>query len=179
MCAAMNKLKTWLPALWIASEGTLRMKYKEPRFVCQPCCVRLDSVVYNPGAIYWDTVENTPVKRLDLMYEVNLRGAFALSRCVLPTLRAQVRALSWCHAVARHVASVAMPVCTQNAGTVTFVAPPIYSRFIRGKTAYATTKMGLTILALGLAHELKGTNVVVRHTLRCSDLMPTHGPLVA
>ena len=71
------------------------------------------------------------------------------------------------------------PVCTQNAGTVTFVAPPIYSRFIRGKTAYATTKMGLTILALGLAHELKGTNVVVRHTLRCSDLMPTHGPLVA
>ena len=109
MYAATNKLKTWLPALWIASEGTLRMKYKEPRFVCQPCCVRLDSVVYNPGAIYWDTVENTPVKRLDLMYEVNLRGAFALSRCVLPTLRAQVRALSWCHAVARHVASVAMP----------------------------------------------------------------------
>lgn len=97
---------------------------------------RLDSVVYNPGAIYWDTVENTSVKRLDLMYEVNLRGAFALSRCVLPTLRAQ------------------------NAGTVTFVAPPIYSRFIRGKTAYATTKMGLTILALGLAHELQGTNIV-------------------
>ena len=39
------------------------------------------------------------------------------------------------------------------------VAPPIYNRFFRGKTPYAMTKVAMTVLIMGLANELKDTNV--------------------
>lgn len=92
---------------------------------------RLDALVYNAGAIWWDKVVNTSAKRVDLLHEVNYRGCFV-------------------------AASAALPVMERNGdlgGHLVFVAPPIYSRFIRGKTAYAASKVSMSVLAIGLAHE--------------------------
>lgn len=49
----------------------------------------------------------------------------------------------------------------QNRGSITYVSPPIYSRFFKGKTAYAMGKIGMSVLCLGLAEDLKGTDIRV------------------
>ncbi|CEJ89504.1 Putative Short chain dehydrogenase [[Torrubiella] hemipterigena] len=87
---------------------------------------RLDVLVYNSGAIYWASVADTPLKRFQLMQRVNPEGLYAVIQATLPHLRA-----------AR--------------GRIVVVSPPIYSRFFRGKTAYAMGKVGMSVLTKGLA----------------------------
>lgn len=97
----------------------------------------LDALVYNAGAVTWEKVAETPLKRYELMHDVNVRGAYAALQRVLP------------HFTER------------KSGKIILVAPPIYSRFFKGKTPYSITKVGMTILAHGLGHELEGTGVSV------------------
>lgn len=97
----------------------------------------LDIAVYNAGAILWKPVLETPLKRFDLMMAVNVRGAYAMVQEVLP-----------------HFLS-------KKSGKIVLVAPPIYNRFFKGKTAYSISKVGMTVLAKGLANELTGTGVSI------------------
>lgn len=81
-------------------------------------------LVYNSGAIYWSSVANTPLKRFQLMQRVNPEGLYAVVQAALPHLSPAAR--------------------------VVVVSPPIYSRFFRGKTAYAMGKVGMSVLTKGL-----------------------------
>ncbi|OAA73917.1 short chain dehydrogenase [Cordyceps fumosorosea ARSEF 2679] len=92
---------------------------------------RLDVLIYNSGAIYWASVEDTPLKRFKLMQAVNPEGLYAAVQASLPHLRAA------------------------PSGRVLVVSPPIYSRFFRGKTAYAMGKVGMSVLTKGLAMDLR------------------------
>lgn len=74
---------------------------------------RLDALVYNAGAVWWASVEDTPLKRFRLMQQVNVEGLYATVEAALPHLK------------------------KAGAGRIVVVSPPIYSRFFRGKTAYA------------------------------------------
>ncbi|OWF53514.1 hydroxysteroid dehydrogenase-like protein 2 [Mizuhopecten yessoensis] len=98
---------------------------------------RLDVAVYNAGAILWDKVINTNTKRFDLMNEVNARGAYIMVQEVLPHF------------------------LEQKSGKIILVSPPIYNRFFKGKTTYAMSKVGMTVLVHGLANELRGTGVSI------------------
>jgi NAD(P)-dependent dehydrogenase (short-subunit alcohol dehydrogenase family) len=89
---------------------------------------RLDVVVYNSGAIWWASVENTPYKRFNLMQQVNVHGLYATIEAVLPHFKSN----GW-------------------KGRIIVVSPPIYSRFFRGKTAYAMGKVAMSVLTKGLA----------------------------
>jgi NAD(P)-dependent dehydrogenase (short-subunit alcohol dehydrogenase family) len=89
---------------------------------------RLDVVIYNSGAVWWASVENTPMKRFELMQQVNPEGLYGTIQAALPHFRAN----GW-------------------KGRVIVVSPPIYSRFFRGKTAYAVGKVGMSVLTKGLA----------------------------
>lgn len=75
---------------------------------------KLDVLVYNSGAIWWSSVENTPLKRFRLMQQVNPEGLYATVQAALPYFGKN----GW-------------------KGRIVVVSPPIYSRFFRGKTAYA------------------------------------------
>jgi NAD(P)-dependent dehydrogenase (short-subunit alcohol dehydrogenase family) len=88
----------------------------------------IDVVVYNSGAIWWASVENTPMKRFQLMQRVNPEGLYGTIQAVLPHFKNN----GW-------------------KGRVIVVSPPIYSRFFRGKTAYAMGKVGMSVLTKGLA----------------------------
>ncbi|KAH6610741.1 hypothetical protein Trco_000761 [Trichoderma cornu-damae] len=90
---------------------------------------RLDVLVYNSGAIWWASVANTPLKRFQLMQRVNPEGLYAVIQAALPHLRPH--------------------------GRIVVVSPPIYSRFFRGKTAYAMGKIGMSVLTQGLAMDFK------------------------
>ncbi|KAF6825182.1 short chain dehydrogenase [Colletotrichum musicola] len=88
---------------------------------------RLDVLVYNSGAIWWASVEDTPPKRFQLMQRVNPEGLYLTLHACLPHLK------------------------REGKGRIVVVSPPIYSRFFRGKTAYAMGKVGMSVLTKGLA----------------------------
>lgn len=92
---------------------------------------RLDVLVYNSGAIWWSSVEGTPMKRFQLMQRVNPEGLYGCVQACLPHLS------------------------RRGKGRIIVVSPPIYSRFFRGKTAYAMGKVGMSVLTMGLAMDLK------------------------
>lgn len=75
---------------------------------------KLDVLIYNSAAIWWSSVENTPLKRFRLMQQVNPEGLYATIQAALPYFGRN----EW-------------------RGRIVVVSPPIYSRFFRGKTAYA------------------------------------------
>ncbi|EOO04384.1 putative short chain dehydrogenase protein [Phaeoacremonium minimum UCRPA7] len=92
---------------------------------------RLDVVVYNSGAIWWASVEDTPMKRFQLMQRVNIEGLYGTVQAALPRLK------------------------KEKTGRIIVVSPPIYSRFFRGKTAYAMGKVGMSVLTKGLAMDFE------------------------
>jgi NAD(P)-dependent dehydrogenase (short-subunit alcohol dehydrogenase family) len=83
---------------------------------------RIDILVYNSGAVWWASVEKTPVKRFQLMQRVNPEGLYACVQACLPSMY-------------RNGAS------GKGKGRIIVISPPIYSRFFRGKTAYAMGKV--------------------------------------
>jgi NAD(P)-dependent dehydrogenase (short-subunit alcohol dehydrogenase family) len=89
---------------------------------------RLDVLIYNSGAIWWASVENSPMKRFQLMQGVNIEGLYGTVQAALPHFAKN----NW-------------------VGRIIVVSPPIYSRFFRGKTAYAIGKVGMSVLTKGLA----------------------------
>lgn len=98
---------------------------------------RIDILVNNAGALWWYPVLETPPKRFDLVMDVNLRGAFVCSQAVLPHMMAQ----RWGH--------------------IMNMSPPIDFSVLPGKVAYMISKFGMTMLAFGLAEEVKGYNIAV------------------
>lgn len=65
------------------------------------------------------------------MQRVNIEGLYAVVSACLP-----------------HFADAAS---TAAKGRIIVVSPPIYSRFVRGKTAYAIGKIGMSVFTTGLA----------------------------
>ncbi|KAM7202337.1 hypothetical protein V8F20_004504 [Naviculisporaceae sp. PSN 640] len=96
----------------------------------------LDVVIYNSGAIYWASVEDTPLKRFQLMQSVNVQGLYATIQSILPIMKNQ-----------------------STGGRIIVVSPPIYSRFFRGKTAYAMGKVAMSVLTKGLAMDFQRQGV--------------------
>ncbi|KAI4935224.1 uncharacterized protein J4E92_002512 [Alternaria infectoria] len=95
---------------------------------------RLDVLVYNSGAIWWASVAKTPMKRFQLMQRVNVEGLYGVVQACLPHF--EQRDGAW-------------------KGRIIIVSPPIYSRFFRGKTAYAMGKVGMSVLTKALAMDFQ------------------------
>ncbi|KAI9771873.1 MAG: hypothetical protein M1840_001643 [Geoglossum simile] len=93
---------------------------------------RLDVLVYNSGAIWWASVERTPMRRFQLMQRINPEGLYGVVQVALPYFRMN----GW-------------------KGRIIVVSPPIYSRFFRGKTAYSMGKVAMSVLTKGLAMDFE------------------------
>ncbi len=93
---------------------------------------RLDVMIYNSGAIWWSSVEKTPMKRFQLMQQINPEGLYGTIQACLPHFKVN----RW-------------------SGRIIVVSPPIYSRFFRGKTAYAMGKVAMSVLTKGLAMDFE------------------------
>ncbi len=90
---------------------------------------RIDVLVNNAGALHWRSIPETPPKRFDLVHEVNVRAAYCAAHYALPHL---LRA---------------------GGGAVVNMSPPLDLRFLGGKVAYGISKLGMSLLAIGLAQE--------------------------
>jgi citronellol/citronellal dehydrogenase len=89
----------------------------------------IDIVVNNASAINLAPMRDLPVKRFDLMQQINSRGTFVVTRAALPTLRESPHA---------HVLTLSPPLS----------ADP---RWLAGHSAYTLSKMGMTMITLGLS----------------------------
>jgi citronellol/citronellal dehydrogenase len=98
---------------------------------------RIDILVNNAGALWWYPVLETPPKRFDLVMQVNLRASFVAAQLVLPTM------------------------IQQRWGHIINMSPPIDLSVLPGKVAYMISKFGMTMLALGLAEEVREHNIAV------------------
>ena len=98
---------------------------------------RIDVLVNNAGALFWQKVEETPAKRFDLVMGVNARAAFLCCRAVLPAMKER----KWGHIIN--------------------MSPPMDLSVVPGRVAYAISKLGMTLLSIGLAEEAKEDNIAV------------------
>jgi citronellol/citronellal dehydrogenase len=107
---------------------------------------RIDFLVNNAGAIYARPLADTPVKRFDLLMSVNVRGAFACTHAVLPAM------------------------LSQGFGHILMLSPAVDPGAAGGKIAYAIAKFGMTLIARGLADEVRDRNVAA-NALWCATLI--------
>ena len=91
----------------------------------------VDIVVNNASAINLSPMADLEVKRFDLMQSINSRGTFVLTKAALPHLRESEHA---------HVLTLSPPLS----------ADP---KWLKGNAAYTLSKMGMTMLTLGLAQD--------------------------
>ena len=103
---------------------------------------RIDILVNNAGALWWQPILQTPPKRYDLMWQINVRHAYLCAYYALP------------HMVQQHW------------GHIINCSPPITTEPSPGHVAYMTTKMGMTRLAIGIAAEHKDDGIA------CNSLWP-------
>jgi len=96
---------------------------------------RVDAVINNAGALWWRDMIDTPMKRFDLVMNVNARGAYAVTGAFLPTM------------------------LEQGSGHVIMMSPPIELEVLPGHIAYCISKFGMTMIAMGLAEELEGKGI--------------------
>ena len=89
----------------------------------------IDIVVNNASAINLAPMRDLPVKRFDLMQQINSRGTFVVTRAALPHLRESSHP---------HVLTLSPPLS----------ADP---RWLAAHSAYTLSKMGMTMITLGLA----------------------------
>ncbi len=91
----------------------------------------VDVVVNNASAINLSPIGALEPKRYDLMLDINTRGTYLLTRAALPHLRESSHA---------HVLTLSPPLS----------ADP---RWLRGHAAYTVSKMGMSMITLGVAHD--------------------------
>jgi len=92
---------------------------------------RVDVVVNNASAINLSPIGALEPKRYDLMLDINTRGTYLLTRAALPHLRRSDHA---------HVLTLSPPLS----------ADP---RWLRGHAAYTVSKLGMSMITLGVAHD--------------------------
>ncbi len=98
---------------------------------------RVDFLINNAGALFWQNMEDTPTKRYDLVHQVNARATFIASREVIA------------------------PMKRQGFGHIINMSPPMDTGLAVGKVAYAISKLGMTLVTIGLSKELEGSGVAV------------------
>ena len=94
----------------------------------------IDIVVNNASAVARTPVAETDMKRYDLMQAINTRGTFMVSKYAIP-----------------HLEKASNPHILMN-------SPPLdmKEKWFAGSTGYSIAKFGMSLVALGLAGELRG-----------------------
>ncbi len=99
----------------------------------------IDVLVNNASAIFLAGTVETPMKRYDLMHQVNARGTFACSQACIP-----------------HLAQRANP-------HILNLSPPLSlnPRWFAPHVAYTMAKYGMSLCVLGMAEELRERGIAV------------------
>jgi len=97
----------------------------------------IDILINNASAIYLSPTLETPLKRFDLMFSVNVRGTFATTQACLPYLK---------KAKNPHVLTLSPPLNMK-------------AEWFKDYCAYTISKYGMSMCVLGMAEEFKETRI--------------------
>jgi citronellol/citronellal dehydrogenase len=97
----------------------------------------IDILINNASAINLTPTEQTEPKRFDLMYDINVRGTFMMSKACIPFLKKGTNA---------HILNLSPPINMDM-------------KWFANHLAYTISKYNMTMIALGLAAELKKYNI--------------------
>ncbi len=100
---------------------------------------RIDILVNNASAIHLTDTVSTPMKRYDLMHQVNTRGTFLCSQKCIPHLE---------KADNPHILNLSPPL-------------NMVAKWFAPHVAYTMAKFGMSMCVLGMAEELKSKGVAV------------------
>ena len=103
----------------------------------------LDILINNASAINLTPTLQTPAKRFDLMFSVNVRATFLTSQAAIPALKESAKAGRNPH--------------------ILMMSPPLSmkSKWFKNHLAYTIAKYGMSMCVLGLADELKRDGIHV------------------
>jgi citronellol/citronellal dehydrogenase len=99
----------------------------------------IDVLVNNASAISLTGTRETPMKRFDLMHQVNVRATFACSQACLPHLEKAENA---------HILNLAPPI-------------DLDEKWFAPHVAYTMSKFGMSLCVLGMAAELRAAGIAV------------------
>lgn len=99
----------------------------------------LDILINNASAINLTRTEETPAKRFDLMFDVNVRGTFLTSQAAIPHLR---------NGDNPHILTLSPPLSMKE-------------RWFKNHVAYTMSKYGISMCVLGMSGEFKRDGVAV------------------
>jgi citronellol/citronellal dehydrogenase len=99
----------------------------------------IDILVNNASAISLTGTLETPLKRFDLMFGVNVRGTYASSQACIPHLK---------KAANPHILTLSPPLNMKP-------------RWFKSHVAYTMAKYGMSMCVLGMAEELREAGVAV------------------
>jgi citronellol/citronellal dehydrogenase len=99
----------------------------------------IDVLVNNASAISLTGTLATPMKRYDLMHQINTRGTFACSQACIPHLK---------KAENPHILNLSPPLNME-------------ARWFGPHVAYTMAKFGMSMCVLGMAEELRGDGIAV------------------
>ena len=101
----------------------------------------IDVLVNNASAISLTGTLDTPMKRYDLMHQVNVRGTFLCTQKVVPHLR---------RAANPHVLNISPPLQST-----------LQPRWFAPHAAYTMAKYGMSLCVLGMAEEFRADGIAV------------------
>jgi citronellol/citronellal dehydrogenase len=103
----------------------------------------IDILINNASAINLTRTEDTPAKRFDLMFDVNVRGTFLTSQAAIPHLRESAEA-----GRNPHILTLSPPLSMK-------------AKWFKNHVAYTMAKYGMSMCVLGMAEEFKRDGIAV------------------
>ena len=103
----------------------------------------IDIVINNASAINLTRTEETPAKRFDLMFDVNVRGTFLTSQAAIPHLRESAE-----NGRNPHILTLSPPLSMK-------------AKWFKNHVAYTMAKYGMSMCVLGMAEEFKRDGIAV------------------
>ena len=103
----------------------------------------IDILINNASAINLTRTEETPAKRFDLMFDVNVRGTFLTSQAAIPFLRDSAEA-----GRNPHVLNLSPPLSMKP-------------KWFKNHVAYTMAKYGMSMCVLGMSEEFKRDGIAV------------------
>ena len=116
--------------------------YKQSEYVINKCIDkfgRIDVLINNAGALWWDSILNTSLVKYNLINDINVKSSFMLSQLCLPHM------------------------IKNDYGHIIMHSPPLPEPkdidIYKNKTAYMISKFGMTMTSMGIAQEYKNFNI--------------------
>jgi len=103
----------------------------------------IDILVNNASAINLTRTEQTPAKRFDLMFDVNVRGTFLTSQAAIPHLRKSAE-----EGRNPHIMNLSPPLSMNP-------------KWFKNNLAYTMAKYGMSMCVLGMAEEFRRDGIAV------------------